>query len=173
MKDATPPANRDPGTVPVSVLHTGPRLNALEKCLLNEYQRGFPLCARPFAEIALQLGVTETEVIDTLRLLQQRGLISRVGPVFTPHRAGASTLAAMAVPEERLEEVAGVVNRFEEVNHNYQREHVFNLWFVVTAPDAERVSAVLSGIEALTGIAVMELPLERSFYIDLGFPLWC
>ena len=24
-----------------------------------------------------------------------------------------------------------------------------------------------------TGIAVLNLPLERAFYIDLGFPLWC
>jgi DNA-binding Lrp family transcriptional regulator len=148
-------------------------LSALEKCLLDEYQRGFPLSPAPYAEIARQLGVTEAEVIGTLYALQQRGLVSRVGPVFAPHRAGASTLAAMAVPGERLADVAATVSRFDEVNHNYQREHAFNLWFVVTAPDAGRVSQVLDEIESLTGIRVMDLPLERTFYIDLGFPLWC
>jgi hypothetical protein len=64
------------------------------------------------------------------------------------------------------------VSGFSEVNHNYQREHVWNLWFVVTAPDAARVGQVLAEIEAATGLEVLDLPLERSFYIDLGFPLW-
>lgn len=161
------------GSGKVCVLDTPAQLTALEKCLLDEYQRGFPLCPAPFANIAQQLGVREDEVINTLESLQNRGYISRVGPVFTPQRAGASTLAAMAVPEEQLETIAAFVSRFDEVNHNYQREHDFNLWFVVTAPDQARVEQVLDDIENVTGIAVLNLPLERAFYIDLGFPLWC
>lgn len=164
---------KEPETAAVEILHAAGQLNALEKCLLNEYQRGFPLCDSPYAEIGRQLGVTETEVIDTLRSLQQRGLISRVGPVFKANRAGASTLAAMAVPEERLDAVAALVSACDEVNHNYEREHHFNLWFVVTAADDEHVRAVLADIEERTGIAVLDLPMEHSFYIDLGFPLWC
>lgn len=157
----------------LAILDTTLPLTALEKCLLNEYQRGFPLCTSPFALIAGQQGVTEEAVIRTLESLQQRGLISRVGPVFAPQRAGSSTLAAMAVSEQQLEKIAAFVSRFDEVNHNYQREHDFNLWFVVTAPDQARVEQVLDEIESSTGIAVLNLPLERAFYIDLGFPLWC
>ena len=157
----------------VSVLNTPLQLSALEKCLLNEYQRDFPLCASPFAVIADQQGVTEAEVIETLESLQQRGLISRVGPVFAPQRAGASTLAALSVPGDELQRVADIVSDFEEVNHNYEREHRFNLWFVVTAKDEAHVQRVLDAIEEQTGLAVLKLPLERSFYIDLGFPLWC
>ncbi|MGB5340003.1 MAG: Lrp/AsnC family transcriptional regulator [Gammaproteobacteria bacterium] len=148
-------------------------MTALEKCLLNEYQRGFPLCASPYEEIAGQLGVSESAVIDALASLQQRGFISRVGPVIAPNRAGASSLAAMAVPAGRLQEVADIVSGYEEVNHNYEREHAFNLWFVVTAVDQARVAQVLDEISAVSGLQVLDLPLERSFYIDLGFPLWC
>jgi len=162
-----------PGNGQVSTLDTGIALTALEKCLLNEYQPGFPLCPEPYAEIAMQLGVAEADVILTLESLQRRGFISRVGPVFAPQRAGASTLAALAVPEDRLESVANLVSAYAEVNHNYQREHAWNLWFVVTAPDQGRVKQVLADIEAATGLAVLNLPLERAFYIDLGFPLWC
>jgi len=152
----------------VSVLNTPVQLTALEKCLLNEYQRDFPLCASPFAVIADQQGVTEEEVIETLESLQQRDLISRVGPVFAPQRAGASTLAALSVPGEELQRVADIVSDFEEVNHNYEREHSFNLWL-----DEAHVQRVLDAIEEETGLPVLNLPLERSFYIDLGFPLWC
>lgn len=157
----------------VTVLNTPLMLTALEKVLLNDYQRDLPLCASPFDGIARECGVSTGEVLQTLRSLQQRGLISRVGPVFAPHRAGASTLAALAVPHDELDAVAGFVNGFDEVNHNYQREHHFNLWFVVTAADQARVDAVLDSIEEMTGLPVLDLPLEREFYIDLGFPLWC
>ena len=157
----------------LAVLDTPVELTALEKCLLNDYQRGFPLCESPFQLIAEQQGVLEADVIATLESLQQRGLISRVGPVFAPRRAGASTLAALSVPADELSQVADYVSSFEAVNHNYEREHSYNLWFVVTAPDEARVQQVLDAIEEETGLPVLKLPLERSFYIDLGFPLWC
>ena len=169
----TPVTGASPQVSPLAILDTPATLTALEKCLLNEYQRGFPLCASPFALIAEQQGVTEDEVLGTLESLQQRGLISRVGPVFAPQRAGASTLAALSVPDGELQRVADCVSRFEAVNHNYEREHSYNLWFVVTAPDQAHVQQVLEAIEAETGLPVLNLPLERSFYIDLGFPLWC
>jgi len=168
-----PMTGEPPETGTLAILDTQVTLTALEKCLLNEYQRDFPLCSSPFALIAEQQGVTEKEVIRTLDSLQQRGLVSRVGPVFAPQRAGASTLAALSVPDGELERVADCVSRYEEVNHNYEREHAFNLWFVVTAPDQGHVQRVLEAIETETGLPVLDLPLERSFYIDLGFPLWC
>ena len=98
--------------------------------------------------------------------------MSRVGPVFRPKRLGASTLAAMAVPRERLQSVAELVSRYDEVNHNYEREHAFNLWFVVTAKDEQAVADVLADVRRRTGLTVMDLPLMEAFHIDLGFPLW-
>ncbi len=154
-------------------ISTPAELSALEKVLLNDFQHDFPLCPDPFAAIAGQCGVSVAEVIGTLQSLQARGLISRIGPVYAPQRAGASTLAALPVPGPDLEAVAELVSSYEEVNHNYQREHEFNLWFVVTAPDEQRVREVLGSIESATGLPLLVLPLERSFHIDLGFPLWC
>jgi DNA-binding Lrp family transcriptional regulator len=143
----------------------------LEQRLLNDFQHGLPLTPRPFADIARQLGVYETTVIETLQRLQTEGVISRVGAVFHPNRIGASTLAAMAVPEAELEAVADRISRFAEVNHNYEREHEFNLWFVVVAEDEDRLQQVLSGIEECCGYPLLDLPLENEFFIDLGFDL--
>ena len=143
----------------------------LEKDLLDRFQKDFPLEPRPYKAMAERLGCDEDTVLDLLRQMKDAGLVTRVGPVFAPHRAGASTLAAMAVPAERMEEVAALVSDYDEVNHNYEREHGFNLWFVVCAPDAGRVGEVLDEIAGRTGISVMDLPLEQAFHIDLGFPL--
>ena len=143
----------------------------LEKHLLNDFQRDFPLSSRPYAELAARLGVTEEQVLATLEDLQAQGAISRIGPVFRPHKVGASTLAAMAVPAARLDAVAELVSAYPEVNHNYERGHRFNLWFVVTAPDRARLDAVLGEISARTHLTVLALPLLEDYHIDLGFDL--
>jgi DNA-binding Lrp family transcriptional regulator len=147
------------------------QFSALEQRLLNEFQHGLPLTPEPFAAIASQLGVYETTVVETLERLQTEGVVSRVGAVFRPNRISASTLAAMAIPEPELERVADIVSGFAEVNHNYEREHRYNLWFVVVAADDEALRAVLERIEASCGYPLLDLPLENEFFIDLGFDL--
>lgn len=146
-------------------------LNDLERRLLDRYQQGLPLSPTPYADMAAALGVSEAAVLSALERLQSLGVVSRVGPVFRTHAVGASTLAAMAVPVERLDEVAAVVNSFAAVNHNYQREHNFNLWFVATAASDMELSEVLIRIERLTDIKVMPLPMLEDYHIDLGFDL--
>jgi DNA-binding Lrp family transcriptional regulator len=146
-------------------------LTDLERRLLDRYQQGLPLSSTPYADMAVALETSEAEVLDALRRLQALGIISRVGPVFRTHAVGASTLAAMAVPEERLEEVAAIVNSFAAVNHNYAREHRFNLWFVATAASDAELTEVLERIECLTDIKVMPLPMLEDYHIDLGFDL--
>ncbi len=146
-------------------------LTALERRLLDRYQQGLPLSPTPYADMAAALDVSETDVLTALQRLQEFGVISRVGPVFRTHAVGASTLAAMAVPEERLDEVAAIVNSFAAVNHNYEREHRFNLWFVATAASDAELAEVLEKIEQLTNIKVMPLPMLEDYHIDLGFNL--
>lgn len=146
-------------------------MNEIDKRLLDEFQRDFPLVSRPFAAIGERLGMGEQDVIDAYRRFAENHIISRVGAVIKPNAVGASTLVAMAVPQDRLEEVAQRVTHYPEVNHNYERTHAFNLWFVVAASDVMRVNAVLSEISHHTGLAVMNLPILEDYHLDLGFKL--
>ena len=146
-------------------------MDAADLDLLNGFQRDFPLTSEPFRIIAERLGQTEAEVLAALRRLQQDGKVSRVGAVFATRKLGVSTLAALAVPVARLETVAGWVNDYPEVNHNYQREHDFNLWFVLTTASHTRLQTVLSEIKDKTGLPLLDLPLLEAFHIDLGFDL--
>jgi len=152
-----------PDSVPIS--------DESDRRLLNDFQDEFPLVSRPYAELADRLGLSEGEVIDRLGALGAAGAISRIGAVVAPHRLGWSTLAAMAVPEHRLGEVAETVGAFAEVNHNYQRDHRLNLWFVVSGRDKAHVARVLRQIERRTGLAVLDLPMEDSYRLQLGFDL--
>jgi siroheme decarboxylase len=143
----------------------------LELRLLNDYQHDFPLLPEPFAAIAAHMGVAQEEVLHTLQHLQQQGKVSRVGAVFRPRSIGVSTLAALSVVQEKLEDVALMVNSYPEVNHNYQREHHYNLWFVVAAPDDATLARVLKDIEQRSGCEVLFLPLVEEYHIDLGFDM--
>ena len=142
---------------------------SLDERLLNDYQRDFPLVSQPFAEIADELDTGTAEIVARLRALKEQGSVSRVGPVFRPNAIGASTLAAMAVPPADLHHVAQLVNAYPQVNHNYEREHRFNLWFVVTADSESARDDTLAQIETDTGYQTLSLPLERDYHIDLGF----
>ncbi|MBI5938187.1 MAG: Lrp/AsnC family transcriptional regulator [Betaproteobacteria bacterium] len=146
-------------------------LSDIEFQLLNDWQRAFPLFERPYAELARTLATSEETVIECLSGLKSRGHFSRIGAVFRPHVLGWSTLAAVAAPSAQLERIAQLICDFQEVNHNYQREHIYNLWFVVTAPSARRVAEVLAEIRRRTGLKPLDLPMLEDYHIDLGFDL--
>lgn len=145
--------------------------DCLDTRLLDEFQRDLPLVPRPFAAMAGTLDTTESDVLARLRRLQDAGSITRVGATCRPNTAGASTLAALAIPPARIDEVAAIVGAEPGVNHSYLREDGWNLWFVATAPSNAELAASLARIEAASGLPVLSLPLVRPFNIDLGFRL--
>jgi siroheme decarboxylase len=146
-------------------------MDALERRLLNDFQRDFPLVERPFAVLARSLRASEPWVIATLSRFTAEGSVSRVGAVFRPGSIGASILAAMAVPAAQIRSVARLVTAHPQVNHNYEREHALNLWFVATAEDGEKLQQALAAIECETKLPVIALPLLADYHIDLGFDI--
>ena len=143
-------------------------MDDLDRRLINALQGGFPIAARPFAEVGQALGLAEEEVIARLQRLLEARVLSRFGPMIDVDRLGGGlTLAAMAVPEERFEVVAETVNAFPEVAHNYQRTHALNMWFVVATEDPARVAEVLTEIERVTGLPVVNLPKLDEYFLEL------
>lgn len=146
-------------------------LAPLHKRLLNDYQQDFPLSPTPYRDIAEQLGVSEDEVLNAFQTLSEQQMISRIGPVIAPNSIGNSALVAMAVPDTDLARVAELVSAYPEVNHNYERENRFNLWFVLIADSEPHLKAVIADIETQTGYPVMLLPMLADYFINLGFEL--
>ena len=148
-----------------------PRADPLQLALLNRWQRDFPLSEAPFDELARQLGVTPDLVLARCEQLLARGVISRIGGVFGVGAGGASLLAAMAVPAAELDAVAARVSAVPGVNHNYQRDHRINLWFVLTGRDEAWLARQLDAIERDCGHRVLRLPMLQPYGVDLAFDL--
>ena len=114
---------------------------------------------------------TERAVIAGYRQLLRDGAISRIGGAWGAGAGGAALLCAFAVPAQRLEAVAACVSAHPGVNHNYEREHHHNLWFVITGRDAAAVGRAVDELEAQTGCRALRLRMRRAYRIDLGFDL--
>jgi len=143
----------------------------LRRSLLNDWQRGFPLVAAPFARIAAALGCAEADVLVQFQRLRSQGSVSRIGGVFAAGAGGAGLLAALAVPPARLDAVAALVSAQPGVNHNYEREHRWNLWFVLNGSNAAAVQRTMDALEAVVQLPTLRLPMRRAYRIDLGFDL--
>ncbi|WP_257298201.1 Lrp/AsnC family transcriptional regulator [Haloarchaeobius sp. FL176] len=139
--------------------------------LIDGYQSGFPVVERPFRVVGEELGVSESEAFERVQRLRDEGVFRRFGAVLNPPVIGSSTLAAVQAPADRFDEVAEIINGYRQVNHNYRREHEWNMWFVVTAGSRETRDRILDEIAERTGCDVLNLPMLTDYYIDLEFPV--
>jgi DNA-binding Lrp family transcriptional regulator len=143
-------------------------MNELARQFLNRYQGGFPLTELPFAAVATELGTDSASLISLIENLLDEGILSRFGPLYDASSMGGSlTLAALAVPAERYEEVAEKVNALPEVAHNYQREHQLNMWFVLATETADLLQQTLNRIEQENNLPVYNFPKLQTFYLGL------
>jgi len=143
-------------------------MDDLDRAIVNGLQGGFPLCERPFAAAAQQLGTSEGELIRRIGALLAEGTLTRFGPLYDVEKmGGAFTLCAMRVPAREFKRVAALVNAHPEVAHNYERAHDFNMWFVLAAAAPEALAATIEAIERETGLAVLNLPRREEYFVEL------
>ena len=141
-------------------------LDQIDKQIINHLQDGFPLCPAPFAKAGQSLNLSEKELIERMASLQQRGVITRFGPFIDAQAmGGAFCLCAMAVPENKFEYVAEQVNNYLEVAHNYQRDHQFNMWFVLATETSREIAETIAKIEKETGFDVFSFPKQEEYFI--------
>jgi DNA-binding Lrp family transcriptional regulator len=147
-------------------------LEKLEQRVLEVIQQDFPIASRPYAELADKLDSTEDEVFDAVQSLCKKGIIRRLGGSFDSRKIGyKSTLAALSVPDDRLEEAVEIVNSYAGVTHNYEREGKYNVWFTIIAPSDEDIERTIEEIKTRTGAPALNLPATRVFKIKVDFDL--
>ena len=145
-------------------------MDELDRRIINNLQGGFPVSDRPYREAAGTLGVDETQLIERLGTMLEDRRLSRFGPMFNVEKMGGSfCLCAMSVPADRFDQVTEQVNAFPQVAHNYERDHQFNMWFVLATEAKEGIAEAVAGIEAATGLEVFEFPKLEEYFVGLRF----
>jgi DNA-binding Lrp family transcriptional regulator len=148
-------------------------LTDLDRRVLTEIQAGFPVTWAPYCELGERLGVAEVDVLESVLKLRESGVVRRIGAIFDSARIGyRSTLCAIAVPEAKVEDVAGLISGYAEVTHNYLREDRYNVWFTLIASSRERIGEILADIAFRTAIGdILDLPAIRLFKIKVDLDL--
>lgn len=148
-------------------------LDNLDRDLLNIIQSDFPVTKEPFKDLANTLGTTEEDILDRLGRLTTNGTIRRLGGIFDSRKLGyTGTLCAMKVPKERIDFVAGIINGYPGVTHNYIRNHSYNMWFTLLAPDSRIIAEIMDEIRTKSGInEIISLPSAKLFKIKVNFDL--
>jgi DNA-binding Lrp family transcriptional regulator len=147
-------------------------MDEIDRKIINQLQRGFPICERPYEEAAITLGISESELIQRIETLLADKTLTRFGPMYQIEKAGgAFTLAAMTIPENEFDKVAEQVNAFPEIAHNYERAHKLNMWFVLGTERPEEIAIVIDRIETTTGYKVYNMPKLEEYYVGLYFPV--
>ena len=145
-----------------------PDLDAVDRAIIDTLQGDFPLCERPYARAAERLGIGEADLLSRLERMLEDKVLTRFGPMFQIERmGGAFVLAALAVPEERYEEVVALVNALPQVAHNYRREHLLNMWFVLATEKPDGIAEAITQIEADTGLKVHAFPKEKEYFVQM------
>lgn len=143
-------------------------MDDLDRKIINLLQEGFPLTAEPYVDVAKQLGVDESDLLARLKSLLDEKTLSRFGPMYDAAKLGGDfSLVAIKVPEDRFDEVNEIVNGYEEVAHNYHRDHEFNMWYVLATESPEKIHEVNTDIEKRTGLKVFNMPKLDEYYIGL------
>ncbi len=136
------------------------QLSALERHLIAVTQQGLPLVAKPYEALGALLGITETEVLQLMQDMQDRGLIRRIGAVPNHYRLGylANGMTVWDVDDVLVDEIGERIGSLACVSHCYRRpRHLpawpYNLFAMLHGRSREEVEAQAQEIRALLGDA--------------------
>ncbi len=126
--------------------------------ILAKIPSRFPMAERPYEEMAKAAGVSEGELIDTLKKLKTSGVLRRVAAVLA-HRKVAFSHNAMVVwkvDEKDVEQTGAVMASFPEVSHCYERDTggywEYSLYTMIHGKSYEECVKSIDTIAAKTGI---------------------
>jgi DNA-binding Lrp family transcriptional regulator len=150
-------------------------LDELDKRLLNLMQGHFPLEPRPYAAVAREAGIEESDVMERVQHLLDHRIIREITPIYDTRALGyGSMLVAAKVDDEHPHRAAEVINSHPGVSHNYLRDHDFNLWFTLAVEEDSQLGldGTLDVLQRLTGAeSIRQLPTLKLFKIRMDLEM--
>lgn len=147
--------------------------DALDQRLLNDLQTDFPLVGEPFAALGERLSLASAEVIERVARLKSERIIRQISAIFDSRRLGyQSSLVAMKIDPEAVDDAAAIISLHPGVSHNYRRNHAYNLWFTLAVPPPRQLDDEVAVLAEKVGAAQARLmPTLRLFKIGVNFDM--
>jgi DNA-binding Lrp family transcriptional regulator len=136
-------------------------VSPLDEKIVRAMQAGLPLVPEPYAEIATQIGIPESELISSLNRMLDDGRIRRIGAVPNHYRLGyrANAMTVWDVDDGAVEALGRQVGTLPFVSHCYRRprrlpQWRYNLFAMVHGRDRAETGQRIAQIVPLLGPAL-------------------
>jgi DNA-binding Lrp family transcriptional regulator len=126
--------------------------------VIRALQGDMPVTEEPYAPAAAELGVPQSQLLEKLRGMQERGLLRRVAAILFHRRAGfsANGMGVWKVPEDRVMELGPRMAAFRGISHCYQRptyaDWPYSIFTMAHGRSKDECDAILDSIAEHTGI---------------------
>jgi len=105
-------------------------LDAVDRRLVVALQAGLPLAVDPWAKVAEDVGLEETEVLERVRRMREHGVIRRIAAVPNHYRLGmtANGMSVWDVEDGEADRLGTLVGALDFVSHCYRRPRALPEW---------------------------------------------
>jgi len=135
-------------------------IDATDRQIIAATQAGLPLVPQPYAAVAQELGLGESELCDRLRAMQKSGVIRRIAVAPNHYALGmlANGMSVWDIEDERIADLGPQVGALEFVSHSYERPRAlpdwpYNLFAMIHGSDRDEVEAKRQEVATLLGAA--------------------
>ena len=133
-------------------------IEEIDKKIVRLLQGEFPLVAEPYKELAVEIGITEEELLTRISAMREEKKIRKMGAVLRHREVGftANCLCVWNVSDERVDEVARRMAEHPRVSHCYDRNREadwqYNLYTMIHGYSREECENIAAELAAATGI---------------------
>ncbi len=143
-------------------------LSELEQRILAALQKGLPLTARPYEDLARRLGIETRQLLAVLERWKREGVLRRIGAVLDPRKLGlsAAALVAWQVEPDRIEQAGQTLAKFSQVTHCYERQTApdwpYNLYTMLHAKDDSELDQLIEQMSRKCGLTTYKVLRTKS-----------
>lgn len=135
------------------------RVSRIERRVLAVLQRGLPQSRCPYKDMAREIGIDTSQLLEILKQWKRHGKLRRIGAIVNHFKIGlgAGAMVVWHVESEHVQEVGEILAKFEEVSHAYER-HIsenwpYNVYTMVHAKSAEDIRQIVLQMSQACGIS--------------------
>jgi len=131
--------------------------------LLAVLKKGIALSPFPFRDVAAELKISETEVLNRLNQLKENKTIRRFGATIKPNGIGlsANALVAWKAPKQNIQDIGKYLSEFKEISHCYER----------TSDNPNWTYNLYTVLHAQTRLVIEHMVKELAFKLNLEYKI--
>lgn len=141
--------------------------------LLKRLPSDFPISYRPYKEIAEKIGIEESQLIERLKELKEKGIIRRIAAIIYHRNFYLHNLMVVFKIKGDIEEKAKKIASFPQVSHLYERDGggywQYTLYAMIHAKTEKECREVLKRIVEETGLEDFKVFPSKKEFKKIGF----